>query len=91
MRDAQVTASRIYTVEDIVNDASYQERKAIITVDDPELGPLRMQGVIPMLTRHAGKVWRSGPALGEDTDTVLADLLGLGADAITDLRERGVV
>jgi formyl-CoA transferase len=91
MREAQVTASRIYTMEDIVNDETYREREDVITVDDAELGPLRMQAVIPKLTQHSGRVWRSGPALGEDNEMVFGDLLGLTAEQISDLRSRGVV
>lgn len=91
MRAAEVTASRIYTMQDITEDQTYREREDIISVDDPELGPVRMQGVIPRLTSHPGAVWRSGPALGEDTDAVLADYIGMSPDEIAALRLRGVV
>jgi crotonobetainyl-CoA:carnitine CoA-transferase CaiB-like acyl-CoA transferase len=91
MRAAEVTASRIYTMQDIMEDQTYRERGDIISVDDPELGPVRMQGVIPRLTSHPGAVWRSGPALGEDTDAVLADYIGMSPEEIAALRRRGVV
>jgi crotonobetainyl-CoA:carnitine CoA-transferase CaiB-like acyl-CoA transferase len=91
MRAASVTASRIYTMQDIVEDATYREREAITTIDDPELGPVRMQSVIPRMANHPGRIWRTGPALGEDTDTVLAECAGLQPDAIADLRVRGII
>jgi crotonobetainyl-CoA:carnitine CoA-transferase CaiB-like acyl-CoA transferase len=91
MREAQVTASRIYTIEDIMSDETYRERDAAITVDDPELGPVRMQGVIPKLTYHAGHVWRTGPTLGQDNEYVLGTLLGLSAEEIAGLKGRSVV
>jgi crotonobetainyl-CoA:carnitine CoA-transferase CaiB-like acyl-CoA transferase len=91
MREAQVTASRIYTIEDIMSDETYRERDAAITVDDPELGPVRMQGVIPKLTYHAGHVWRTGPTLGQDNEYVLGTLLGLSDEEIADLKGRSVV
>jgi crotonobetainyl-CoA:carnitine CoA-transferase CaiB-like acyl-CoA transferase len=91
MHAAEVTASRIYTMEDIAADQTYREREDIISVDDPELGPVRMQAVIPRLAQHPGAVWRSGPALGEDTDDVLSDYLSMPADEIAALRERGVI
>jgi crotonobetainyl-CoA:carnitine CoA-transferase CaiB-like acyl-CoA transferase len=91
MQAAEVTASRIFTMADIAADPTYREREAIITVDDPELGPVRMQAVIPRLANHPGAVWRSGPALGEDTDAVLGDYLGLAPADVTGLRDRGVV
>jgi crotonobetainyl-CoA:carnitine CoA-transferase CaiB-like acyl-CoA transferase len=35
--------------------------------------------------------YRAAPALGEHTDAVLAELLGLDASEVAGLRERGVV
>lgn len=91
MRGAQVTASRIYTIEDIVEDETFVERENVITVEDDELGPLRMQSVIPKLTRHGGEVWRSGPTLGQDNEYVFGDLLHLPPEQIEDLHARGVI
>jgi crotonobetainyl-CoA:carnitine CoA-transferase CaiB-like acyl-CoA transferase len=91
MRAAEVTASRIYSMADIAADQTYREREAIISVDDPELGPVRMQAVIPRLTRHPGTVWRSGPALGQDTDDVLRDYIDMSPEDIAALRSRGVI
>jgi len=41
-----VVASRIFSVEDIVNDPTYTEREAATSVEDAELGSVRMQGVV---------------------------------------------
>lgn len=77
MESAEVVASVIYDVEDIMNDQTYQEREDIIQVDDPELGPVRMQAVLPKLSNHGGKVWRTGPALGEDNELVYKKYIGM--------------
>lgn len=91
MEELGVTASRIFSVADILADPIYEELGDVVTVDDPDLGPVRMQGVIPRLTNHAGGVWRTGPGLGEDNEVVLADLLGLDAERIAALAEAGVI
>lgn len=91
MFEAEVVASRIFSVEDIVNDPIYAEREGVITVPDDDLGPVRMQAVVPKLHRHAGGVWRTGPALGEDNDIVLLDWLGMDAVRIESLKKDGVV
>lgn len=78
LKDAEVVASRIYDAEDIVNDETYIERNDVITVDDPELGPVRMQAVLPHLSNHGGEVWRPGPALGADNELVFKGYLGMG-------------
>lgn len=89
MRRADVVGSRIFTVEDILADPIYAEREDVLTVTDPELGPVRMQGIVPKLHEHAGRVWRTGPALGEDDDLVLGDWLGLSPDEIAELHKDG--
>lgn len=86
-----VVASPVYSVSDILEDPTYAERGSIVTVDDPELGPVRMPGVIPSLQQHPGEIWRTGPALGEDTDLVLLDYLGLTPADVEQLRAAGAI
>ncbi|MFC4561112.1 CaiB/BaiF CoA transferase family protein [Nocardiopsis mangrovi] len=88
---AEVVASRIFTAEDIVNDPIYAERGDIVTVQDPDLGPVRMQGVVPRFAERPGHVWRTGPALGADNDLVYRDWLGLDDDRIGRLRDAGAI
>ena len=91
MRTGGVVASRIYDVNDIVNDQTYRERSDIITVDDYQLGPVKMQGVIPKLRNHTGQVWRTGPALGADNELVFRDFIHLSDEEYAGLKDRGVI
>lgn len=91
MTALEVVASRIYSAEDIVNDSTYLERGDVITVADPDLGQVRMQGVVPMLHQRPGSVWRVGPRLGEDNELVYGEWLGYSADRLYDLRAQGVI
>ncbi|HEY4452139.1 MAG TPA: CoA transferase [Solirubrobacteraceae bacterium] len=88
---AEVVASRIFSVRDIVEDPIYAELGDIISIEDRELGPVRMQGVIPRLASHPGRVWRTGAALGEDNADVLRRWLDLDERAVAALREAGVI
>jgi crotonobetainyl-CoA:carnitine CoA-transferase CaiB-like acyl-CoA transferase len=88
---AGVVASRIFSVKDIVEDETYAELGDIVSVEDPELGPVRMQGVIPRLANHPGAIWRTGAGLGEDNERVLLDWLGLDRDEAERLRAEGIV
>jgi formyl-CoA transferase len=91
MDDVEVVASKIYSIQDILSDATYAEREDIITVDDHDLGPVRMQAVIPKLRKHGGHVWRTGPRLGEDNDLVFSQWLSIDERRISSLRDKGVV
>ena len=88
---AEVVASVIYDAEAIVNDATYAERNDVITVDDDDLGPVRMQAVLPHMANHGGRVWRSGPALGEDNELVYKQYLGMSEDEYEALRSAKVI
>jgi crotonobetainyl-CoA:carnitine CoA-transferase CaiB-like acyl-CoA transferase len=91
LTDAEVVASKIYTMDDIVDDETYRERGDVISVDDQDFGTVRMQGVIPKLSKHPGSVWRSGPSVGEDNDFVYKKLLGMADDELDRLHADGVI
>jgi formyl-CoA transferase len=91
MHAHEVVAARVYSAADIVKDPIYAERNDVVTIDDPNLGPVRMQAVIPKLLNHPGHVWRTGPALGEDNDLVYRTYLGLTAERFAQLRANGTI
>lgn len=91
MEAADVVASVIYDVEDIVNDKTYNERQDVITVEDDQLGPVRMQAVLPHLANHGGDVWRPGPALGADNELVYKRYLGMTDEDFASLRAAEVI
>ncbi len=88
---AEVVASRVFSAADIAADPIYAERGDIVTVDDPDLGPVRMQAVIPHFRQQPGRIWRTGPALGQDNRLVYLDWLGLGEEELADLERNDVV
>jgi crotonobetainyl-CoA:carnitine CoA-transferase CaiB-like acyl-CoA transferase len=89
--EAEVVASRIFNVADILEDPIYNELGDVITIDDEDLGPVRMQGVIPRLENYPGQIWRTGPSLGEDNAEVLTAWLGFDAGRIAELMQSGVM
>jgi formyl-CoA transferase len=91
MAEAEVVASKIYTVEDILADQTYAERGDVITVDDEDFGTVRMQGVIPKLVNYPGQVWRGGPGLGEDNELVYKKLMGMSDGEYDRLRSAGAI
>ena len=91
LQAADVPASPIYSVADIVQDQHYWAREMLLQVQDPRLGPVVVPGVMPKLgTSPGGQRWL-GPRLGEHTDAVLRDVLGIDADEIDELHSKGLV
>jgi formyl-CoA transferase len=91
LEDAGVPCGRVFRAPDMLEDPQYQAREAIVSVDHPVFGKIRMQNTFPRLSETPGKVRWPGPALGEHTDEVLGRLAGLSAADLTDLRARGVI
>ena len=86
-----VPAGRIYRAPDMIADPHFAAREALVEVDHPRLGALKMQGIFPKLSETPGRIRRLAPAsIGADNDTVFAKL-GLSADEIADLRDRGII
>ena len=61
------------------------------TVEHPVAGPLSLLGVPFRFSHTHGDIRRPPPMLGEHTDQVLAEVLGLGPEAIGSLRAAKVV
>ena len=87
---AEAAVAPIYDVADIMADPQLAALEAITTVNDPDLGPVRMQNVLFRLSETPGGVRWTGRSHGADTDRILGSL-GLTAEQIAALRERGVI
>jgi crotonobetainyl-CoA:carnitine CoA-transferase CaiB-like acyl-CoA transferase len=90
MQAADVPASKIYTIRDIVADAQFAAREVIREVTLHDGSRLAVPGVVPKLSQTPGGFEGGGPRLGEHTDAVLRDL-GYDADVIADLRRRRII
>lgn len=89
LKGARVPAGYPYTAADIVQDPHYLARQMIEQVQT-SVGPLKVPGVLPKLSRTPGRIGSGGPQLGEHNDDILAGL-GLSDEQVAGLRERGVI
>jgi formyl-CoA transferase len=85
-----VPVSAVYSIADIFADPHYAARDMLVEVDHPKLGNLTVPGVVPKFSQTPGAVRRAGPTLGEHNQEVYAEI-GLGADDLAALEERGVI
>ncbi|TQJ87444.1 CaiB/BaiF CoA-transferase family protein [Streptomyces sp. SLBN-31] len=87
---AEAAVAPIQDVRDVLTDPQYQALDTVTTLDDPDLGPLRMQNVLFRLSDTPGAIRWAGRAHGADTTEVLTEL-GLTTAELTALREEGAV
>jgi crotonobetainyl-CoA:carnitine CoA-transferase CaiB-like acyl-CoA transferase len=74
----------------VVRDPQFAALESIITVEDEELGPLKMQNVLFRMLGTPGRVRWSGRRIGQDTEAILAEI-GVSTDQVADLRAKGVI
>lgn len=85
------TCGPICDVADIVNDPHYLARGTVTTVDDQDLGPVKMVGIVPRIPEAPGSIRWTGPALGAHNEEVLGGLLKLSAADMESLRREGAI
>ncbi len=89
--DAEVVASRIYSVEDIFKDPHFRARGMLPAVPDDEMGTLVLPGVVPKLSLTPGSIVRTGGEIGRDTRAVLLEHTALTLEEIQVLEAKGVL
>ena len=57
----------------------------------PELGECDYDGVVPRLETTPGQLRTASPLLGEHTDEVLIDVVGMSQEQVDELRAAGVL
>jgi crotonobetainyl-CoA:carnitine CoA-transferase CaiB-like acyl-CoA transferase len=87
---AQAAVAPVYDAQDIVADPQFQALGTIHEIEDPELGPMLMQGPLFRLSENDGVIGFTGRPHGADTDEVLGEL-GFSAERVAELREAGAV
>ncbi|MBI3629288.1 MAG: CoA transferase [Candidatus Rokubacteria bacterium] len=89
---AHVPCAPVRTTREVIDDPHLRARGVWVDVEHPRRGktrvpisPIRLHGSAP------AAVERPAPLLGQDTDRVLAELLGLSADELAALHAAGVI
>jgi crotonobetainyl-CoA:carnitine CoA-transferase CaiB-like acyl-CoA transferase len=81
----------IYDVEQLMNDPHVIARETITTVDDEDLGPMKMQNLMFRMLRTPGSIRFPGRRLGQDNEQFYRESLGLTDEYVAALRDKGVL
>jgi crotonobetainyl-CoA:carnitine CoA-transferase CaiB-like acyl-CoA transferase len=88
---AEAAIAPIHDIADVFTDPQYAALGTLRAVEDPVLGPVRMQNVLYRLSATPGDIKWTGPALGAHNDEIYRDRLGLTTDDLDELHADGVV
>jgi succinyl-CoA---D-citramalate CoA-transferase len=89
-READVVIGPIMDAGDLMADRQVQSRHNVIRMPTHDGGSLAMPGIVPRIDALAAEIRHAGPAIGADSDRVLARL-GFSSQDITALRRSGAV
>ncbi|MCA1983257.1 CaiB/BaiF CoA transferase family protein [Nocardioides nematodiphilus] len=87
---AEAAIGLVYDASRVIEDEQYNAIGAIATVEDEDLGPVRMPNLLFRMSETPGAIRHTGRGHGADTDAVLSEL-GLGAERIAELRAAGAI
>jgi crotonobetainyl-CoA:carnitine CoA-transferase CaiB-like acyl-CoA transferase len=87
---AEVTASPVYEIDQLIDDEHIQARGVIVEAPDDEMGSVLMHNVIPRLSATPGRIRRPAPTLGQHTREMLV-AIGYSAEQIAALAADGVI
>ena len=86
-----IPVGAINNLAEVAEHPQVKARGSLVEIEHPRAGKLRMPGLPVRLSSTPGAVRTPAPMLGQHTDEVLHDLLGLSAQEIAALRSAGVV
>jgi crotonobetainyl-CoA:carnitine CoA-transferase CaiB-like acyl-CoA transferase len=88
---AGIPIGAINTIDQVVGHPQVRARDMIVEQQHPVAGKVPTVGVPVKLSETPGEVRTAAPLLGQHTDEVLRETLGLDAARIAALREAGVI
>lgn len=88
---AGAPGTAVMSAADLLNDPQVAARDMIVTIEDEDLGRIRMQNVVPKLSETPGRIRYAGQRMGQSNADVYGELLGLGAAELDELRADGVI
>ena len=89
--DEEVPVGKVNSIADIFEDEHYAARGNLVHIIDEELGDVVVPGVVPTLSATPGRIDNLGPTLGNATDAVMRELLGLTAAELQRLHQQKII
>ncbi len=91
MSECGIPSGKIYRAPEMLEDAHFRAREAIIKTQHPKFGELMMQNVAPKLSVTPGSIRRPGPELGQHNDEVYRGLLQYDDERLAALSAAGII
>ena len=91
LQNAGIPAYPSLDAIDMIDNPHVGARDYFVELEHPEVGTRRHMGIPWTMSRTPCEIRRPAPCLGQDTDAVLTDIVGLSQDEIAALREKDIL
>jgi crotonobetainyl-CoA:carnitine CoA-transferase CaiB-like acyl-CoA transferase len=81
----------VNSVDDLPTDPQVRANDYVVDFDHPQFGPTPMVGIPVRLSETPGSIRLAAPELGQHTEEILLDVLGLDWERISELRKQEVI
>ena len=91
LSEVGIPCGPINNIEQVAASPQVEHRNMIVEVPHPRVGNIKLINTPVKLSRTPGSVESTAPDLGQDTQQVLSELLGMNEEDINGLSESGVI
>jgi len=91
LTEAEVPCAPVQTIDQVFQAPQVLHRDMLMEVDHPTAGRVRMAGIPVKFSVTQASVRRPPPLLGEHSENVLKNWLGMSADAIDELKKEKIL
>ena len=91
IQEAGIPGSPILRSDEVMENEQFLNREYFTLVDHPQQGQLKLTGDPFRLSAVDKMPLRPAPLLGEHTEQVLTETIGIDTNQVMSLRERGIV
>ncbi|MCX7779482.1 MAG: CoA transferase [Negativicutes bacterium] len=91
LEDAGIPCAPINTIDKVISDPQVNYRNMIVETDHPVAGKIKMAGVPVKMSATPGSVDTPAPLLGQHTEEILQELLGMTAEQVAALKAKKVL
>jgi len=91
LRQAQVPCGPVESIDEVFSNPQIQARDMVVSVEHPVLGAVPMIANPIKYSSTPLEYKMAPPMLGEHTESVLAEYLGIDAAELTELKSRGAI
>jgi crotonobetainyl-CoA:carnitine CoA-transferase CaiB-like acyl-CoA transferase len=91
LRPIDYFGAPVLSMGEVIEDPHIKERNVFVDRNHPTAGPVKLLAPWIHMSKTPASIRTDSPALGQHTDEVLGNILGLSAAELRDLHEQGVV